>query len=254
MPLLQQYPPFRVTSLSYNNKSVAYDADMNTFYDIEDIRNYDALLVNWYTHIFSYISISDGLNLTNVRYLIEGKDFDVSALQNVLKPIAEYNGFILYKNLSAYDRAFMVYNYAIADSQQQALDLLHTYSGQLNKVAVVFRNDMQVMPFTENTQGIYKIDFIKYTPGYIKLSCTTSQPGLFFISDTYFPGWHARVDGKASKVMRVDYAFQGLWLTQGTHTIVLNYDPASFKYGALLSLIGILSLIGFYFVAFRKKT
>ena len=85
------------------------------------------------------------------------------------------------------------------------------------------------------------------------MTCNTSQPGLFFISDTYFPGWHARVDGKETKIIRADYAFQGLWLTQGTHTIELNYDPASFKYGALLSIIGILSLIGFYLIAFRKK-
>ena len=147
----------------------------------------------------------------------------------------------------------MVYHYILADGQQQALDLLHAYSGQLNKVAIVFHENIQGMPLTTNTQGTYKIDFIKYSPGYIKLSCITSQPGLFFISDTYFPGWHARVDGKETKIIRADYAFQGLWLTQGTHTIELNYDPASFKYGALLSIIGILSLIGFYLIAFRKK-
>ena len=245
--------PFRVTSFITKNQPIAYATNINTFYGIEDIRNYDSLGVNWYNSIFQYMNLSDALNLTNVRYLIEGKDFDVSAFTNILQPVREYNGYILYKNLSSFDRAFMVYSYAIADGDQQALDLLHTYSGQLNKVAIVFRKDIQGMPFTANTQGTYKIDFIKYTPGYIKLTCTTSQPGLFFISDTYFPGWHAIVDGKASKVMRVDYAFQGLWLTQGTHTIELRYDPASFKYGALLSLIGILSLIGFYLIVFRKK-
>ena len=251
--LLKQNPPFRVTALSDNNQSAAYDADMNTFYGIEDIRNYDALLVNWYTNIFSYIKIDDALNLTNVKYLIQKNKFDVSSLTNILQPIATYNGYTLYKNLSAFDRAFMVYHFSIADSQQQALDLLHAYSKQLNKVAVVFQKDVQGIPFTSNTQGTYSIDFIKYTPGYIKLSCTTSQPGLFFISDTYFPGWHASVDGKKTKIIRTDYAFQGLWLTQGSHTIVLKYAPSSFKYGALLSIIGILSLIGFYFVAFRKK-
>ena len=245
--------PFRVTAFITKNQPIAYATNINTFYELEDIRNYDSLGVNWYNSIFLYLSLGDALNLTNVRYLIEGKDFDVSAFTNILQPVTEYNGYILYKNLSAFDRAFMVYNYAIAESQQQALDLLHTYSGQLNKVSIVFSKDIQGMSLTTNTQGTYKIDFLKYTPGHIKLTCTTSQPGLFFISDTYFPGWHARIDGKETKIIRADYAFQGLWLTQGTHTIELNYDPASFKYGALLSLIGILSLIGFYFVGFRIK-
>jgi uncharacterized membrane protein YfhO len=147
----------------------------------------------------------------------------------------------------------MVYRYIVADGQQQALDLLSTYSGQLNNVAIVFKKDVQAMPFTTNAQGTYTIDFIKYSPESITIKCTTSQPGLFFISDTYFPGWHATVDGESTKVLRVDYAFQGLWLTQGSHTIELKYAPSSFKYGALLSVIGILSLIGFYIVVFRKK-
>ena len=245
--------PFRVTALISNIQPIAYATNINTFYKIEDIRNYDSLGLNWYNSIFPYIGQSDALNLTNVKYIIVKNGYDLLNFTNIFQPIAEYNGFVLYKNLSTFNRAYMIYNYAVADSQQQALDLLHTYSGQLNHVAIVFRKDLQGMTFTSNTQGTYKIAFIKYTPGYIKLSCTTSQPGLFFISDTYFPGWYARVDGKVTKIIRTDYAFQGLWLSQGTHTIELNYDPASFKYGALLSIIGILSLIGFYLIFFRKK-
>ena len=169
--------PFRITSFITKNQPIAYATNINTFYRIEDIRNYDSLGVNWYNSIFQYINLSDALNLTNVRYLIERKDFDVSAFTNIFQPVTEYNGFTLYKNLSAFNRAFMVYNYAVADGQQQALDLLHAYSGQLNKVAIVFQKDIQGMPLTTNTQGTYKINFIKYTPGYIKLLCTTSQPG-----------------------------------------------------------------------------
>jgi hypothetical protein len=244
---------FRVTSFIGSTQPVAYATNINTFYGIEDIRNYDSLGVNWYNSMFQYLRLSDALNLTNVRYLIEGKDFDLSSLSNNLQPIAEYNGYTLYKNLSVFNRAFMVYNYITADGQQQALDLLSTYSGQLNNVAIVFKKDVQAMPFTTNAQGTYTIDFIKYSPESITIKCTTSQPGLFFISDTYFPGWHATVDGESTKVLRVDYAFQGLWLTQGSHTIELKYAPSSFKYGALLSIIGIISLFGFYIVVFRKK-
>ena len=249
----EQKQPFRVTALISNTLPIAYATNINTFYKIEDIRNYDSLGVNWYNSIFPYIRQSDALNLTNVKYIIVKSGYDLSKFTNIFQPIAEYNGFTLYKNLSAFNRAFMVYNYAIANGDQQALDLLHAYSGQLNHVAIVFKKDMQGMPLAATTQGTYTIAFIKYTPGYIKMSCNTSQPGLFFISDTYFPGWHARVDGKKTKIIRTDYAFQGLWLTQGTHIIELNYAPASFKYGVLLTIIGILSLIGFYFIAFRKK-
>jgi len=249
----EQNIPFRVTALKSSTQPIAYAANINTFYRLEDVRNYDSLGVNWYNSIFQYLQLSDALNLTNVRYLIVGKDFNLSLLSNNLQPLAEHNGYILYKNLSAFNRAFMVYHYIVAYGQQQALDLLSTYSGQLNRVAVVFQKDLQAMQFTTNTDGTYTIDFIKYSPGHIKLSCTTSQPGLFFISNTYFPGWHAYVDGKETKIIRTDYAFQGLWLREGSHTIELKYTPSSFKYGVLLSIIGIISLIIFYITVFRKK-
>jgi hypothetical protein len=249
----EQGTPFRVTAFLGNNQPIAYATNINTFYNLEDIRNYDSLGVNWYNSIFPYVRLSDALNLTNVVYLIEGKDFDLSSLSNNLQPIADYNGYTLYKNISAFNRAFMVYHYLIADDQQQTLDLLKAYSGQLKNTAIVFRKDIQAMPLTMNTQGTYTIDFTKYSPESITISCTTSHPGLFFISNTYFPGWHATVDGESTKVLRVDYAFQGLWLTQGSHTIELKYAPSSFKYGVLLSIIGIISLIGFYIIVFRKK-
>lgn len=76
-------------------------------------------------------------------------------------------------------------------------------------------------------------------PERIALNATLASPALLVISDTYFPGWQAHVDGAPAVLMRANYAFRAVPLTTGTHTIELTYVPRSFRIGLLLSLLGV---------------
>ncbi|MEX1025440.1 MAG: YfhO family protein [Planctomycetota bacterium] len=62
--------------------------------------------------------------------------------------------------------------------------------------------------------------------------------GLFVVSDLYFPGWVAEVDGAAREVVPVNFAFRGVPLEAGRHEVVLRYRPRSLVVGAWLALAG----------------
>jgi hypothetical protein len=70
------------------------------------------------------------------------------------------------------------------------------------------------------------------------------------LSDTYYPGWKAFVDGKRTKIYRANYTFRALPLSAGTHRVEFVYDPLSFKLGALFTILGI---IGLYFREREKR-
>ena len=40
--------------------------------------------------------------------------------------------------------------------------------------------------------------------------------GMLVLSDTWYPGWHATVDGHDAKVERVDYLLRGVRVGPGT--------------------------------------
>jgi uncharacterized membrane protein YfhO len=77
-----------------------------------------------------------------------------------------------------------------------------------------------------------------------------AQNAFLVLSDTYFPGWKAYVDGKKEKIYRANYNFRAIALGAGTHKIEFIYDPLSFKIGAIITL---LTLIGFICVGWILK-
>jgi hypothetical protein len=59
------------------------------------------------------------------------------------------------------------------------------------------------------------------------------------IAQTFYPCWKAYVDGRATKLLRANYAFQALVVPAGKHRIELRYRDAAFEAGAVLSLMGL---------------
>jgi hypothetical protein len=72
----------------------------------------------------------------------------------------------------------------------------------------------------------------------------TGTPGTSFLvlSDIFYPGWRATVDGRPADVVRTDYVLRGLWLTPGAHSIRLEFRPPAVGAGLALSALAVLSL------------
>ena len=70
---------------------------------------------------------------------------------------------------------------------------------------------------------------------------------LLYVSDTFYPGWKAYVDGKEVAIVRANYMFRAVPLPPGGHTVRFVYDPFSFKLGVAVSLVTLLGLVVFAF-------
>jgi uncharacterized membrane protein YfhO len=74
---------------------------------------------------------------------------------------------------------------------------------------------------------------------------------MVVLSDTFFPGWRARVDGQPAEIFQVNAAMRGVLVPKGTHSVTMRYRPASVYLGAALSLLGVLGAIAVAFVGRR---
>src|SRR5205823_6633583 len=70
-----------------------------------------------------------------------------------------------------------------------------------------------------------------------------AQPGYLLQRESWYPGWHARVDGVEVPVLRADSVFRAVALSAGNHDVEIYFDSPSFKRGALLSLAGLVVII-----------
>jgi len=71
----------------------------------------------------------------------------------------------------------------------------------------------------------------------VVISADSESRRFLVLSDTYYPGWEALVDGGEIKIYQADYLFRAVSLEQGKHVIEFRYRPRSFRVGLTISLI-----------------
>ena len=78
------------------------------------------------------------------------------------------------------------------------------------------------------------------SPNRVRIEVKMRCRGLVVLSDTYFPGWTARVDGQSAEILEVYGALRGVVVEKGEHRIEMVYRPWSALAGGGLSLVGLI--------------
>jgi uncharacterized membrane protein YfhO len=97
---------------------------------------------------------------------------------------------------------------------------------------------------------------LQYDLHTVTLSVDAGQPGYLVLSDTYYPGWRATVDGQPEAIWRANYAFRAVYVPAGQHTVQFVFDPAIWKAGLAVSgvtLLGLISWAGWRWWNFGRK-
>ncbi|MBN1169332.1 YfhO family protein [Candidatus Woesebacteria bacterium] len=90
-------------------------------------------------------------------------------------------------------------------------------------------------------------EFLKYEDTEVVIKTQAAGDGFLFLSDTFYPGWKAYVDGQEKKIYRANYAFRAVEVPSGEHEVVFRYEPESVKLGINVS-IGTSIFAGIIFV------
>jgi uncharacterized membrane protein YfhO len=71
----------------------------------------------------------------------------------------------------------------------------------------------------------------------------TPTQQLLVLSDLYYPGWRADLDGASVTVHRTNHAMRGVVVPPGTHRLTFRYEPSSVRIGAWISAAGMGALL-----------
>jgi uncharacterized membrane protein YfhO len=83
-------------------------------------------------------------------------------------------------------------------------------------------------------------------PLYVTAEVELSQPGFLVLSDLYYPGWEAEVDGVPVTIYQANACVRAVPIEQGRHTVDFCFKPRSLRYGAWISGLSALGLIALY--------
>ena len=88
-----------------------------------------------------------------------------------------------------------------------------------------------------------EVTITRYEPNRIELTARNAQPGFLVLSETYYRGWDALIDGVETPVHRTNYTFRGISVPAGDHRIEFVFRSPSFRMGAVLSAVGVLLVL-----------
>ncbi|MEA2764243.1 MAG: hypothetical protein QOK07_647 [Gemmatimonadaceae bacterium] len=88
-----------------------------------------------------------------------------------------------------------------------------------------------------------------YEAGKVRIDLSAPAPAgaSLVVSENYYPGWKATVDGKSAPVGRADFSLIGIELPAGARSVQLDFTSPSYERGKVITWIAI--LFGFLLLA-----
>ena len=79
----------------------------------------------------------------------------------------------------------------------------------------------------------------------IVLRVSTDYPGYLVLSEIFYPGWRALVNGKEVPVLCGDFLFRVIPLAAGEQDVVLFFVSWPFRIGAIISLLACIGSLSY---------
>lgn len=88
------------------------------------------------------------------------------------------------------------------------------------------------------------IKLVDYHPDHLTYQYSCSRDMIAVFSEIWYDkGWNAYVDGEQIPYFRADYILRAAQLPGGNHKLEFKFEPTSYKYGEIISLIASILLV-----------
>ncbi|MBI2267341.1 MAG: YfhO family protein [Armatimonadetes bacterium] len=210
--------------------AVGINGDMREIMVVLDrVKSYNKGLADLMNIRFHYIAPVPGLPTLLGKEVYKGKDL------------------ILRENETALPRAFLVRSSTLFKSQLDLLLAMLDPQFDPRKAAFLESEppaSLEMKAWARPLPLRDEVAVTSYRTDGCSISASLKEKGFLIISDTYYPGWKARVNGVEVPIFPAYYAFRGIHLPAGRFQVEVSYEPESFRKGVLLSLAGLSLLSG----------
>jgi hypothetical protein len=155
---------------------------------------------------------------------------------------------LIYENQRAMPRAWLVPE-AIAMTPVQILEVIRT--AQLPDGRIYEPTQMalvehpQALLQSSKLRPTDRAAILKLEDTRVKIQTQAAAPTFLVLSDVFYPGWQATIDGQPTKIYQTNYVQRGVKVPAGEHVVEYRFEPMSFKLGAGIT-IAALFLSGYW--------
>jgi hypothetical protein len=251
-------PPFRVFGLGgllYPNAATAFRLD--------DLRSLDALYpYRYFEYVRTFLAPTFDRYLGIPRGRWEGETrladnpfLDLAGVRYVILPPAAplpdsaarqlrraYAGEVeVLENPRALPRAFLVSSTRSAADPAQAVAAMKE-PGFDPRITAIVEGAFPDSPDRGTEVG--EATVLAYRADRVEIAVRAPARRLLVLTDVYYPGWKAYVDGRDVPILPTDLAFRGVVVEPGEQRVVFVYQPASLALGLGSAALAALALLG----------
>jgi len=172
-------------------------------------------------------------------------------------PLAYQDNMVsIYSNPEAFPRAYLVHQFEVIEQPDDILTRL--VSDDFDPYNSVILETSPPIKSEENTVTSHKEErfesakLLEQRSDLSRFSIRAQSPGLMVVSEQYFPGWKANIDGVPTTLYAANLTMRAVYLDAGEHVIEFVYRPVSFQIGIIISGVGLLILL-IYILYLNKR-
>ncbi|RJP67678.1 MAG: hypothetical protein C4532_14275 [Candidatus Abyssobacteria bacterium SURF_17] len=181
--------------------------------------------------------------LASLRYFITSDKNEVQlaerygyAWRKVDKGSGSTERYTVYENRFALPRAYLVNKYVITEDEEESLEAIKGNISRLSS-SVILENGRPSFPSVETSSTAGRVEVREFGINEVILEIKAETPAIVVLTDSYYPGWKAFVDGMRKPIWRANSLFRAVEVPPGEHILVFRYQPASLYWGFLVSTI-----------------
>lgn len=181
------------------------------------------------------------LSVLNTKHVVVSAGVNVKGLEDsgLYKPVMDTDDFVMYENTHVLPRAYLASELIPAEDLEDAkLRFLFSRVSPPAQ-AVVYAVDMP--DIGKSGFGTGTAEIIKYGVHEADVKVNLKEDGFLALSDQYYPGWRAFVDGVETRIYETNGVLRGVKVPAGEHVVAFKYLPYWFYF---FSALGLSALIG----------
>ncbi|HZY44436.1 MAG TPA: YfhO family protein, partial [Anaerolineae bacterium] len=179
-------------------------------------------------------------NFLGVKYVLAPKDHPPGDASFV--PVFNTDPWIdVFLNTRALPRAQLIDRATVVSSGEEAWSAIHQANFDPSKEVVIQGGESRSSAGGQASNR--SIAFGSISNERIELNVQLDSATYLVLSDVYYPGWIASIDDRATEIYPANFSFQAIEVSSGSHHIVLQFDPVSWKVGLSISLLTALVLV-----------
>lgn len=230
---------FRATSSDEVPNLISVNNYSGAFHRIQSIRGYAPIKIRNYIRVeeLLYQQRTDIMDYAGVKYEIVPNGDDT---------------FRVDERPGAFPRAFLLDRYAVTPDEGSAFETFANMGLENWKsYAVIPAASAHALGLAEISDihgtgpetKVRPVEITGYHHASVEMRTVTDRPAFLILTDMFYPGWRARVNGREVPIVPVQGVFRGVYLeSPGAFKVEMVYEPLSFKVGAAGSILGVMLL------------